>query len=145
MRKASGSAPKGERGRGAVGAGVKTGVKAGRKKSAAPVARPARPTGAVRAAKAAPREARGIDRRASEKVLHGGRVSPSTDAATGASRGKYVYCIIEAPDALRFGPVGIGADPSEFYPASYRSLTAVVSEAPLDAFDSTVKTSLRSN
>ena len=137
MRKASGSAPKGERGRGAVGAGVKTGVKAGRKKSAAPVARPARPNGAVRAAKAAPREARRIERRASEKVLHGGRVSPSTDAATGASRGKYVYCIIEAPDALRFGPVGIGADPSEVYTVHYKSLAAVVSDAPLEVLDST--------
>jgi hypothetical protein len=132
MRKASGSAPKGERGRGVVAAGVK----AGRRKSAAPVARPAKPNGPVRAAKAA-RETKGLERRASEKVLQGGRMSATTDVATSASRGKYVYCIIEAPDALRFGPVGIGADPSEVYTVHYKSLAAVVSDAPLEVLDST--------
>jgi hypothetical protein len=133
MRKASGSAPKGERGRGVVAAGVK----AGRRKSAAPVARPAKPNGPVRAAKAARRETKGLERRASEKVLQGGRMSATTDVATSASRGKYVYCIIEAPDALRFGPVGIGADPSEVYTVHYKSLAAVVSDAPLEVLDST--------
>jgi len=133
MRKASGSAPKGERGRGVVAAGVK----AGRRKSAAPVARQAKPNGPVRAAKAARRETKGLERRASEKVLQGGRMSATTDVATSASRGKYVYCIIEAPDALRFGPVGIGADPSEVYTVHYKSLAAVVSDAPLEVLDST--------
>jgi hypothetical protein len=141
MRKASGSSPKGERGRGAVAAGVKAGVragvKAGGKKSAAPVARSARSNGAPRTAKAAPREGKLPDRRTSEKVLQGGRVTPSADAATSGSRGKYVYCIIEAPEALRFGPVGIGADPSEVYTVHYKSLAAVVSDAPLEVLDST--------
>jgi hypothetical protein len=140
MRKASGNAAK-ERGRGAVTAvkaagkaGVKAAFKAGKKP--APPARATKPNGAVKA-KAAPREARATERRASEKALPGGRLSPTTEPATGASRGKYVYCIIEAPDALRFGPIGIGADPSEVYTVHYRSLAAVVSDAPLEVLDST--------
>jgi hypothetical protein len=53
------------------------------------------------------------------------------------SRGKYVYCIIEAGDALKFGPIGIGAEPSEVYTVHYRNLAAVVSDAPLEVLDST--------
>jgi hypothetical protein len=53
------------------------------------------------------------------------------------SRGKYVYCIIEAPDPLRFGPIGIGADPSDVHTVHFRNLAAVVSDAPLEVLDST--------
>lgn len=59
------------------------------------------------------------------------------DAGVIASRGKYVYCIIEATDQLRFGPIGIGAEPSEVYTVHYRNLAAVVSDAPLEVLDST--------
>jgi hypothetical protein len=62
---------------------------------------------------------------------------PSADASAGTSRGKYVYCIIEATDRLRFGPIGIGSDPSEVYSVHYRNLAAVVSDAPLEVLDST--------
>jgi hypothetical protein len=48
-----------------------------------------------------------------------------------------VYCIIEAADALRFGPIGIGVDPSEVYTVHYKRLAAVVSDAPLEVLDST--------
>jgi hypothetical protein len=58
-------------------------------------------------------------------------------AAPVASRGKYVYCIIQAPDPLRFGPIGLGTDPSEVYTVHYRTLAAVVSDAPLEVLDST--------
>ena len=141
MRKASGSAAR-ERGRGGVASGVKTAgkagvkaaLKAGRKPS--PPAKAAKPNGAVRA-RPAPRETRVVERRASERVLHGGRMSPAAEPTAGPSRGKYVYCIIEAPDALRFGPIGIGADPSEVYTVHFRSLAAVVSDAPLEVLDST--------
>ena len=54
-----------------------------------------------------------------------------------ASRGKYVYCIIEAPDPLKFGPIGIGADPSDVYTVHYKTLAAVVSDAPIEVLDST--------
>ena len=59
------------------------------------------------------------------------------DTGAAASRGKYVYCIIEANDQLRFGPIGIGLDPSEVYSVHYRNLAAVVSDAPLGVIDST--------
>jgi hypothetical protein len=71
------------------------------------------------------------------KVGQGGRTAPATDASTGTSRGKYVYCIIDAPDPLRFGPIGIGADPSDVYSVHYKNLAAVVSDAPLEVLDST--------
>jgi hypothetical protein len=78
------------------------------------------------------------DRRASEKVVQGGRTtSADADAGVGASRGKYVYCIIESGEPLSFGPIGIGADPSDVYTVHYRNLAAVVSDAPLEVFDST--------
>jgi hypothetical protein len=59
------------------------------------------------------------------------------DAAVAGSRGKYVYCIIEAGDPLRFGSIGIGTEPSDVYTVHYRTLAAVVSEAPLEVLDST--------
>ena len=77
------------------------------------------------------------ERRASEKVLHGGRTTSAIEAGAGASRGKYVYCIIESSDPLRFGPIGIGADPSDVYTVHYKNLAAVVSDAPLEVLDST--------
>jgi hypothetical protein len=57
--------------------------------------------------------------------------------STTASRGKYVYCIIQASDPLRFGPIGIGANPSDVYTVHYKDLAAVVSDAPLEVLDST--------
>jgi hypothetical protein len=119
----------------------KPSASAGRRPRAQPVgksvARAPRNRGNAVAARPAPvRQARG-DRRPP---------SPSTDADTGASRGKadtgasrgkYVYCIIEASDRLRFGPIGIGADPSEVYSVHYRNLAAIVSDAPLEVLDST--------
>jgi hypothetical protein len=59
------------------------------------------------------------------------------DGGVVASRGKYVYCIIEAVDQLRFGSIGIGAQPSDVYTVHYRNLAAVVSDAPLEVLDST--------
>ncbi len=59
------------------------------------------------------------------------------DASVPGSRGKYVYCIIEASDALRFGSIGIGAEPSDVHTVHYRNLAAVVSDAPLEVLDST--------
>ena len=64
-------------------------------------------------------------------------MTPAVNASASASRGKYVYCIIEAAEPLGFGPVGIGADPSEVYTVHYKNLGAVVSDAPLEVLDST--------
>jgi hypothetical protein len=62
---------------------------------------------------------------------------PAAETSVGGSRGKYVYCIIESGDPLRFGPIGIGADPSDVYTVHYKKLAAVVSDAPLEVLDST--------
>jgi hypothetical protein len=57
--------------------------------------------------------------------------------ASAPSRGKYVYCIINSEKPLRFGDIGIGAEPPEVYTIHYKNLAAVVSEAPLEVLDST--------
>jgi hypothetical protein len=69
---------------------------------------------------------------AGERLVHQER-----SLSGAASRGKYVYCIIEASDPLKFGPIGIGADPSDVYTVHYTNLAAVVSDAPLEVLDST--------
>jgi len=64
--------------------------------------------------------------------------SPAAAAsAAGSSRGKYVYCIISSEKPLRFGEIGIGAEPPDVYTIHYRNLAAVVSDAPLEVLDST--------
>jgi hypothetical protein len=75
------------------------------------------------------------DRPAAERVVRSAHASPDAEATT--SRGKYVYCVIESGAPLRFGPIGIGADPSEVYTVHYRRLAAVVSDAPREVLDST--------
>ena len=114
-------------------------VKAGSKRVApASKAKSSKPNGAVRAAVArVAREGRAHVRAASERVVQGGKASPAESASAGSSRGKYVYCIIDSGDPLRFGPVGIGGDPSEVYTVHYKNLAAVVSEAPIEVLDST--------
>jgi len=87
--------------------------------------------GAVR-----PVEARPAPEKAA-RVQERRTVRAEADPAATGSRGKYVYCIIEATDPLRFGPIGIGADPSDVYTVHYRNLAAVVSDAPLEVLDST--------
>src|SRR5262249_14109033 len=135
-RAASARARKGERARPPVA------LKSGAKKSAASrAAKPSKPNGSARAAtaKAVAKNARGhvSERRAAEKTVHAGRALAVPDTPTMTSRGKYVYCIIESSDPLRFGPIGIGADPSDVYTVHYRTLAAVVSDAPLEVLDST--------
>ncbi|HUR33653.1 MAG TPA: GvpL/GvpF family gas vesicle protein [Vicinamibacterales bacterium] len=89
---------------------------------------PSRSSAASRARTTAPAAGR-------ERVVRG--VPMEADAGLTASRGKYVYCVIEASEQLRFGPIGIGADPSDVYSVHYRNLAAVVSDAPLEVLDST--------
>ncbi len=134
MRKPSGSARKNDRGRSAA---VARAPKRPLKKAVRPVKAKAngrspapRPADSrmprVRAERSAP---------AVRAASRSAAFLPDPGSAT--SRGKYVYCIIEAPDALRFGGIGIGTDPSEVYTVHYRNLAAVVSDAPLEVLDST--------
>jgi hypothetical protein len=108
------------------------------------------PKGTARTAKARPNGKAAVARRAESRrpararpdrsALAGASASSAaiaTDPGSANSRGKYVYCIIEAPGALRFGAIGIGTDPSDVYTVHYRNLAAVVSDAPLEVLDST--------
>src|SRR6266446_1332261 len=63
---------------------------------------------------------------------NGGGLRQQPDA-----RGKYVYCIIQASDPLRFGPLGIGADPAEVHTVNYKDIAAVVSDTPIEVHDPT--------
>jgi gas vesicle protein GvpL/GvpF len=130
------SARKGERSRAPMA------VKGSAKKAASGRADKAgKPNGSGRAvaAKATSRSARGSagSSRTAERTVQAGRPIAAPETASGASRGKYVYCIIESGDPLRFGPIGIGADPSDVYTVHYKNLAAVVSDAPLEVLDST--------
>src|SRR5712691_7430464 len=105
------------------------------KVSAAKARVPAKPNGAVSAAsRAMPKTVRPPERRLSEKTVRGGRTTVEPGLA---SRGKYVYCIIESTEPMKFGPIGIGGDPSDVYTVHFRNLAAVVSDAPLEVLDST--------
>src|SRR5712664_3820592 len=55
----------------------------------------------------------------------------------GGERGKYVYCIIQSGDALRFGPLGIGSDPADVHTVNYKDIAAVVSDTPIEVHDPT--------
>ena len=53
------------------------------------------------------------------------------------ARGKYVYCVIESEKPLRFGPLGLGAEPSDVHTVHFRDLAAVVSDTPREVIDAT--------
>jgi hypothetical protein len=81
---------------------------------------------------AAPRSAR--KSAAAAPVADPGKIEPK---GTSDGRGKYVYCIIEASGALKFGPVGIGAQPAEVHTVNYKDIAAVVSDTPIEVHDPT--------
>jgi hypothetical protein len=51
--------------------------------------------------------------------------------------GKYVYCIIQSTEPLRFGRIGIGSEPADVHTVNYRDIGAVVSDTPLEVYDPT--------
>jgi hypothetical protein len=53
------------------------------------------------------------------------------------NRGKYVYCIIRSSEFLRFGPIGLGSEPSDVHTINHRDLAAVVSDTPMGIQDAT--------
>jgi hypothetical protein len=65
------------------------------------------------------------------------RIEEGAAAAADAPRGKYVYCVIQSADPLKFGAAGIGDNTSEIHTIHYRDLAAVVSDVPLGILDST--------
>src|ERR671914_1185665 len=67
----------------------------------------------------------------------GARRSDDAQPSGDAVRGKYVYCVIQSADPLKFGAVGIGDNGTEIHTVHYRDLAAVVSDVPLGVLDST--------
>src|SRR6266851_9093998 len=132
MRKASGSSRKRERGRTAPIAAL---PKHPARKRAPVRSKPNGQGGTPR-----PPENRsaaaGDVRRTSERLVRGTRAA-TAEPGSATSRGKYVYCVIQAPDPLRFGAIGLGTHPSDVYTVHYKNLAAVVSDAPLEVLDST--------
>jgi hypothetical protein len=53
------------------------------------------------------------------------------------TRGKYVYCIIRSTDGLKFGPIGLGAEPADVHTINYRDVAAVVSDTPIEVHEPT--------
>jgi hypothetical protein len=54
-----------------------------------------------------------------------------------STRGQYVYCVIQATEPLKFGAVGLGAEPAEVHTVHYKDIAAVVSDTPIDVPDAT--------
>lgn len=73
-------------------------------------------------------------RRSGEPSARTSRMPVSTASE---QSGKYVYCIIEAKEALRFGKIGIGAEPAEVHTVNYKDIAAVVSDTPIEVYDPT--------
>jgi hypothetical protein len=61
--------------------------------------------------------------------------SPSRSATS--TRGKYVYCIVQATEALKFGNVGLGTEPAEVHTVHYKDIAAVISDTPIEVPDAT--------
>ncbi|HYG64400.1 MAG TPA: GvpL/GvpF family gas vesicle protein [Thermoanaerobaculia bacterium] len=51
--------------------------------------------------------------------------------------GKYVYCIIQTTEPMRFGPIGIGSEPADVHTVNFQDIAAVVSDTPLEVYDPT--------
>ena len=52
-------------------------------------------------------------------------------------KGRYVYCIVRADQALSFGAIGIGEEPAPVYTVRCDDLAAIVSDTPLGVLDPT--------
>jgi hypothetical protein len=91
------------------------------KQAVKPVKKAVKPVKAVKPAKAAP-------------VRETPQAVPESDEHRS---GKYVYCIIQTEETLRFGPVGIGSEPADVHTVGYKDIAAVVSDTPLEVYDPT--------
>ena len=83
---------------------------------------------------APPARSRGADRRPAEPAA---AAEPRSLPRAGSSRAKYVYCVINATEPLRFGPIGLGSEPAEVHTVHYKDIAAVVSDTPIEILDAT--------
>jgi hypothetical protein len=68
---------------------------------------------------------------------NGARKDGAVKDGAGKDLGKYVYCVIQAQERMGFGPLGLGAGPSEVYTVNWGDLAAVVSDTPMGVHDPT--------
>ena len=129
-----------------------------RRPAKAPAAKTVAPREAPSAKPSAPREAPGRKPSPLRENRDGGRRLPDVErddiavesglaqvgepqsrtvARTTSTRGKYVYCVIQATEALKFGAVGLGAEPAEVHTVHYKDIAAVVSDTPIEVPDAT--------
>ena len=81
-------------------------------------------------------DVRGTETRAARHVERSPKPRlPEVDRT--ANRGRYVYCIIQASQPIRFGAIGMDEHSPEVYTINYRDMAAVVSEVSLAPLDST--------
>lgn len=85
--------------------------------------------------RATPPASRAVAKAPREKAA--ARKTDEAQAASEAPRGKYVYCVIQSAEPLKFGAAGIGDNGAEIHTIHYRDLAAVVSDVPLGILDST--------
>jgi hypothetical protein len=62
---------------------------------------------------------------------------PRGVSRSASTRGQYVYCVVQASEALKFGAVGLGAEPAEVHTVHYKDIAAVVSDTPIEVPDAT--------
>ena len=67
----------------------------------------------------------------------GASAVPAPRRSQDTHEGKYVYCIIKSERPLRFGPLGIGAEPADVHTVHFRDIAAVVSDTPIVVHDPT--------
>jgi len=112
-------------------AAVKTAAKPAAKKPATPRKRPARAE--------SPTAAEAMPVLDSPGALAAARVGATSDLLESRPEqsGKYVYCIIQTTEPLRFGRIGIGNEPADVHTVNYKDIAAVVSDTPLEVYDPT--------
>ena len=62
---------------------------------------------------------------------------PRGMARSSSTRGQYVYCVVQASESLKFGAIGLGAEPAEVHTVHYKDIAAVVSDTPIEVPDAT--------
>jgi Gas vesicle synthesis protein GvpL/GvpF len=121
---------------GKSGAGRTKDAPAAPSKPAAPKPKPSAEKPAKRASRAS--NAPAAKRPASEATVRYTGMDATPPPGGSAERsGKYVYCIVQTTESLRFGPIGIGSEPAEVHTVNYRDIAAVVSDTPLEVYDPT--------
>src|SRR5258706_10860911 len=93
----------------------------------------------------APREPRDTGRVVRETqrddVALDGSLPPAAEprgvSRSASLRGQYVYCVVQANESLKFGSIGLGAEPADVHTVHYKDIAAVISDTPIEVPDAT--------